>query len=389
MTTGRVEPEACVLCGSCRAVCPVFEISRNEVDVARGRVARLKLADRTRRFTAADRDAFSRCLLCGRCTEVCKANLDVPTMIQRARERSGYAAALTKLACEVVLGDQRRLGRSLAVARPLAAWLAKLPADSGLRRRFTESYLAAGRLAPEWPAVSYLDRHAGRAASGPQRVALFTGCGVGRLSDGVGEAVDRLLASLGLVAAVPEQGCCGLPAWGIGATEAASTAAARWRETFSDEIQVVLSPCASCTAHLQAMPGDAGPPVEDLFVFLAEQGARFDVGGKRVAVHVPCHTRRGSRGGDAVTGLLRDAGAEIVALPPEIEERCCGMGGTFGAAHPDLSRAIGRPKIEAMLAARPDVIVSHCTGCLLQLRDLVRQAGASTPVLHAALVLAG
>jgi len=367
----------------------VFEQTGREPDVARGRVARRRHADRRGALDAADRGAFSRCLLCGRCTEVCKADLDVPGLVQLARRDSGYATGWPELACDAVLGDSQRMSRLMGIARPLATWLSRLPEDSGLRGRFTEPYLAAGRLIPDLPAQGYLDRHAGRPAGGPRRVALFTGCGVGHLLDGVGEAVDRLLATLGIVAAVPKQSCCGLPAWGIGADAAAGRAMERWRRSFADDFEAVLSPCASCTAHLQEHGSGEGPPLEDLFVWLAAQGARFDARGVRVAVHVPCHTRRGTRGGDAATTLLRQAGAEIVELPAEIDARCCGMGGTFGARHTEMSRAIGAVKLEAMLAARPDVIVSHCTGCLLQWRDLVRHAGSTVPVRHVAEVLAG
>jgi Fe-S oxidoreductase len=180
-----------------------------------------------------------------------------------------------------------------------------------------------------------------------------------------------------------------LAAWGVGADRAAADAARDWQNAFVGQgFATVLTPCASCAAHLQKTQ-TAGPPVFEFFTWLAKQDLDLDLRGKRVAVHVPCHTRRGVRGGDAVTDVLRQAGAEIISLPPTLDEQCCGMGGTFGARHTELSRAIGRPKVAAMLAAEPDAIVSGCTGCLLQLRDLVREAGADVPVLSPVALLRG
>ncbi len=389
MTERRIDADACVLCGACRAVCPVFQQTKNEVDVARGRIARVKHAAQMSRYTAHDKEALSLCLLCGRCTEVCKAQLDVPAIMQQARRESGYAGGLVELVVDRILTDPNRLGQTAKRMTKLAQWLRRLPDDSGLRRRLAPDYLAAGRLAPNPPARSYLEETMGRTAAGAHRVALFTGCGVGWLLPEIGPAVDRLLARLDLVAAVPEQACCGLPAWGIGADGAVEKTAAAFSRSFgADDFEVVLSPCASCTAHLQRTHGDASS-VEDFFVWLANQDLSFDLAGKRLAVHVPCHARRGVRGGDAVTPLLVRAGATIVTLPAELDEQCCGMGGTFGARHTDLSRQIGLPKIRAMLAAEPDAILTHCTGCLLQLRDLVHCAGSNVPVIHPAVLLAG
>ncbi|MDP8223429.1 MAG: (Fe-S)-binding protein [Candidatus Lernaella stagnicola] len=384
MTERRVDPDACVLCGACRAVCPIFMETLRECDVARGRVARVKYTGQQERFTAADREAFSLCLMCGRCLEVCKADLDIPHLMQRARAESGYAAGIPRLVAETLAKHPSRLSTVARLAATWHKWLARLPEDSGLRRRLGDSYLSAGRLLPSPPADPYLARQLGRRAQGDRKLALFAGCGAGWLLSEIGDAIDAILAALDLVAAVPAQNCCGLPAWGLGADDAADAGFAAWREAFSGNgYEAVLTPCASCAAHLQEHLGEgAETPLEEFFVWLARQELAVDLSGVKLAVHVPCHTRRGVRGGDAVTPMLREAGAEIVELPTALDEQCCGMGGTFGAQHTDLSRRIGLPKVDAMLEAEPAAIVSHCTGCLLQLRDLVRYRGSSVPVAH-------
>jgi glycolate oxidase iron-sulfur subunit len=123
--------------------------------------------------------------------------------------------------------------------------------------------------------------------------------------------------------------------------------------------------------------------VEDAHAWLLRAGYRADLQGRRVAVHLPCHARRGAREGRAVVDLLRRSGAEVIGLPAELDDACCGMGGSFGARHPDLSRRIGRRKLEAMLAARPEAIVTTCSGCLWQLTDLAASYRSEVPVQHA------
>lgn len=401
MTDWADELRRCIRCGACREVCPVFLQTLLETDVARGRLARIERADQTGRFTTADCEALTLCLQCGKCTEICKAGVAVPDIVRDAKARAGCATALQDTAL-AFLGDGVAMERLTRRARTFAGWLTKTTPDgSGLRLRFALPYLQKSRYLPKPPDAPYLQNHAGRQADGEKPVALFLGCGAGWLLDQVGEAMDAILEQMNLTAAVPEQTCCGLPAWGIGDVKRAREAAINFLESFAD-YPAILSPCASCTAHLQqhlplVLAGTVheqaarkiADKVHDFFVWLHQQSWQPDLTERRVAVHVPCHTRRGVRGGDALNGLLRKAGAQIVALDESLEQSCCGMGGSFGVLHPKLSREIGLAKVRAMLAAEPDVITTSCTGCLVQLRDLVDLHQSHVQVVHAATLLNG
>jgi len=395
------ELRRCVRCGACREVCPVFAVTKMETDVARGRLASIERAGQLGRLSAADREAISRCLLCGRCAEVCQSEIRVADIVRDAKARAG--AAGFEFWAANALADPKRLARMTRRARSFLEWLARAtPDESGLRLRFALPYLETGRYFPRPPKEPYLTRVATRPAVGATRIALFLGCGAGRLFEGISDALDTILAQFDLTAAVPEQACCGLPAWGVGADRAARDAALNWLDVFSGDYEAILSPCASCTAHLQknipmilaATPREdeakaATNKVHDFFAWLRRSGWRIDRRGARVAVHLPCHARHDVREGDALVALLRECGADVIALPAALENSCCGMGGTFGVRHPELSRAIGERKISAMLRERPEVILTSCSGCLLQLRDLADRLGATAPILHAAQWLAG
>ncbi|HPQ71777.1 MAG TPA: (Fe-S)-binding protein [bacterium] len=404
MTDWVAELARCTRCGACREVCPVFALTLREPDVARGRLARIEAADASGRLTHADRRALTRCLQCGRCREVCKADVRVPQIVRDAKYRGGAGMGAAQQSITYLLADPERLRKLTDRARQFAVALGRATTDgSGMRLRFALPYLEAGRYLPKLPKQSYLSRTTGRTAQGERRLALFLGCGAGRIFTGVGEALDTILATMNLTAAVPEQACCGLPAWGMGADDAAREALANFLTAFGGEsIETILSPCASCTAMLQQEMTEAlsdtpladaarivAAKVSDVFVWLRENDFHPPRLSLRVAVHVPCHTRRGVRGGDALTPLLRATGARIVELPAETAADCCGMGGSFGVFHPQEAREIGRKKMAAMLAARPDVIVTSCTGCLVQLRDLADHFGATVPVRHGLELLSG
>ncbi|HPM75852.1 MAG TPA: (Fe-S)-binding protein [bacterium] len=404
MIDWAAELTRCTRCGACREVCPVFALTLREPDVARGRLARIEAAAASGRFTHADRRALTRCLQCGRCREVCKADVHVAQIVRDAKYRSGAGMGAAQQSITYLLADPERLRKLTDRARQFAVALGRATADgSGTRLRFAFPYLEAGRYLPKLPQQSYLSRMIGSAADGEKHLALFLGCGAGRIFTGIGEALDAILATMNLTAAVPEQACCGLPAWGLGVDDAAREALSHFLQAFGDKaIETILSPCASCTAMLQQEMTEAladtplenaarivAEKVSDVFVWLRENDFHPPCLSLRVAVHVPCHTRRGVRGGDALTPLLRTTGAQIIELPAEVATNCCGMGGSFGVFHPQEAQEIGYKKMAAMLSARPDVIVTSCTGCLLQLRDLADHFGATVPVRHGLELLSG
>jgi glycolate oxidase iron-sulfur subunit len=47
-----------------------------------------------------------------------------------------------------------------------------------------------------------------------------------------------------------------------------------------------------------------------------------------------------------------------------------------------MSRELQRQKVAAILAARPDLVVSANPGCILQIVAGLRAAGSSVPVVH-------
>jgi len=63
-------------------------------------------------------------------------------------------------------------------------------------------------------------------------------------------------------------------------------------------------------------------------------------------------------------------------------ERCCGSAGIYNLTQPEISQELQRQKVAAIVAARPDVVVSANPGCILQIAAGLRAAGSRAPVVH-------
>lgn len=52
---------------------------------------------------------------------------------------------------------------------------------------------------------------------------------------------------------------------------------------------------------------------------------------------------------------------------------CCGGGGGFETVFPELSQVLSVNRVTELLETKPDIIVTHCPGCIMQLKDGLRQ----------------
>ncbi|HSH13321.1 MAG TPA: (Fe-S)-binding protein, partial [Desulfurivibrionaceae bacterium] len=280
--------------------------------------------------------------------------------------------------------------------------LRKLPPDSGLRLKLGLFLETPGKREEQ------RSPHAatGKAAA-PDGISIFPGCLAHHLRPEIAESLATLLAATGKEAPhTPEgQSCCGLATYSAGNREEARRLARQNLDAFASGSGPIVTPCGSCYSHLhsyQELLGDDPEYAPRALAFVARlrEMSEFLAASPaatpspvpdrppetlRVFYHDPCHLRFQPGLREAPRLLLRaKPGAELVELPEG--PRCCGLGGTFNLAHPKLSQRIGAGLAAGIIALAPDLVVTSCSGCLIQLhREL---AGSRIKVMHLASFLA-
>jgi L-lactate dehydrogenase complex protein LldE len=235
-----------------------------------------------------------------------------------------------------------------------------------------------------------------------KRVQLMATCLCDAFFADAARATVEVLEHAGCVVEFPSgQTCCGQPAFNGGDWTSSRKVVRHTLEVFRGELPVIV-PSGSCAAmafHGSRLQFEGEPDLPavaqmagrtwELFDFLVNGlgittwPGRFEA---RLAVHHSCHTR-GAATGDAMETLLRSiTGVELV----EVTERdqCCGFGGTFSVTFPFISIAMGRIKIDHLLAKQPDFVVSADLSCLMHQHGLAEKAGQTMKVRHAAEILA-
>ncbi|HMD72123.1 MAG TPA: (Fe-S)-binding protein [Bryobacteraceae bacterium] len=237
-----------------------------------------------------------------------------------------------------------------------------------------------------------------------ERIALFVTCLVDQLFPKVGMSMASVLEGLGYQVDFPEnQTCCGQPAFNSGYRDEARAVARHFIRTFAGYERIVV-PSGSCTSmivhHFAELFRKEPETLErvhalekrvwEFSTFLTEVAGVEDVGAhldEVVTFHDGCHALRDLAIHDAPRKLLsRVRGLELREMQPNDE--CCGFGGTFSVKFAELSGAMARTKLDAILQTGATTVVSLDPSCLMQIQGALSRAGKAVRTMHLAEVLA-
>ncbi len=375
--------EACNNNGACRSragsMCPSFQALGDERHSTRGRAAILRsaLEGRLPAGLADDglHEALELCLGCKACVSECPAQVDMASLKVEAlahRHRARGVPLPTRL-----IGHAHDL-LALGSRAPRLARLA-----AGLARRATG-------VAPPVP-VRRWHPTPGSPTGGPEVVVMadtFTRF----LEPGIGEAALRVLGACGADTEVVDPGCCGRPLLSQGLVGPARSRARRALgrlapHAIAGRRIVVLEP--SCWSMLiddlpRLLPddprarwvADAVVTFERAVLELGPPALRDDA--REAVVHEHCHAASLGGGREGAAALARIAGA----VARTSGAGCCGMAGSFGHVHPDLSRRIAEDRF-APAMRDAGVAVAAGTSCREQIRRTTGRA-ALHPAEHMA-----
>jgi len=79
-------------------------------------------------------------------------------------------------------------------------------------------------------------------------------------------------------------------------------------------------------------------------------------------------------------------GLEIIEIAQQ--EECCGFGGNFSLANPEISVHLGNKKLDAILKTEAKIVISNDYSCLIHLKAIAEKKELNLSFMHIADVLA-
>jgi FAD/FMN-containing dehydrogenase/Fe-S oxidoreductase len=382
--------EMCSGVGACRkklagTMCPSYMATREESDSTRGRanVLRLAISGRLDEAGLGDDGVFGVLDLCLEC-RACKT--ECPVGVDMARFKSEFLADYysrhgTPLQARV-LGNLDRLSKWGSRFAPLS-------------NRAPAPFIDRRRKLPAWRRETFTRWAARHTPSSGKNVTLFNDTFTNHYEPEIGVAAVEILERGGCDVNIVRPACCGRPLISQGLLGQARTGAAKLVHALfpiADRGEKILFLEPSC---LSAVKEDAPSLLRDdlarkarvvsaACMLFEEFGANLALplraGPEQVLLHGHCHQKSMGMLG-ATSSLLSQIPSATVM---DLDAGCCGMAGSFGYTHYDVSLAIAnRRLIPAVKAMKPgEILVAPGTSCRRQVVDL---AGARA--LHPAILI--
>ena len=404
----------CVHCGLCLSACPTYVETRLETESPRGRIALMK-AVHEGRTGISDRlvSHWELCLQCRACEAVCPSGVPYGRLMEHTRSQvrsnrleSPELNRLSRLFLRAALPHNRRLRIAGHLMRAYQrSGMQKLVRGSGILKALPGGLHNMEAQMPVMGDRFFSSGNRVHPAQGERRmtVGLLSGCVMPLMQGETMRAAVRVLRRNGCDVVIPTaQGCCGALNLHAGDLELGRGMARRNIDAFrSAAVDVIVSASAGCGSSMKEygdlLSGDAGyadaarefaENTRDITEFLANlpvDPPRVELDW-RVTMQDPCHLAHAQRITEAPRRVLGSIpGLQLVEMGES--SLCCGSAGFYSLIQPDMSHRLQRRKIGNALATNADVIASANPGCMAQLEQGLRNAGAAVRVQHVVEIL--
>ncbi len=357
---------ACLQCGYCRDVCPVYGQIGWESSTPRGKVYYLKqiagktpmdrLLRRQSKITPEFVERVFQCTSCGACEHNCHVEIEFPKLWEEVKEwliSEGYGPP-----------EAHKKIKERIVAK-------KNPYDEPKEKR------------PAWlPKDIKL--------SDKPEIVFFTGCTEAFRTQPLAVATVRLLDKAGVKFNIlgEDEWCCGSPLIRTGQKSFVMSELAphNVREMEKRGWNAMVIACAGCYNTIKNdYPEMTGKPPFKIY-HLTEYLDRLIEDGrlkftkeykKKVGYHDPCHLGRHAKVFDAPRNVLKAIpGLQLIEMKAEREDaQCCGAGGGFKSAFNNMAEEVAAERVRQFVDAGAEVIATSCPFCQVNMNAGAKRAG--------------
>ncbi|VAX29738.1 Fe-S protein, homolog of lactate dehydrogenase SO1521 [hydrothermal vent metagenome] len=387
------EIEKCHGCGTCREYCPVFIATGEEEATARAKANILRgIVSGKADLTTINSEQFYKvmdyCLNCGQCLTECPTNVNIPGLAVLAKEK--LHEHIPYKINEHVLQNGKVISQLASNVPSLTnTILTKSPI------RNVMEYTIGVDSRRNMPKFSKKLNKRQTKKDNKKEVVLWTGCSA-QFNDTEGELKNsiEIFEKLGYDVIMPEWKCCNIAKITYGNIKKALPDIHYNIEVLSPYakrgIPIVFT-SASCGyafmhEYSQFIKGNNALDKivnvsYDIYDFLYREYLNGSFENKlipkdhKVVYHEPCHLKS-QKNKYGPTDLLKIIpGMELL----DIKDSCCGIAGTFGMKKEnfDLSMEIGSKLFHEIKNAEPEIVLSGCGTCQIQISQ-----GTKKEVFH-------
>ena len=383
----------CIRCGACMNICPTYGTVGGHVFgyIYPGPIG-IPWTEEIHGLDKASEFAHL-CISCGLCKEICPADIDIPMMIAKVKEKDVKENG--QLIANKVLSRSDDFAKIASFTSPVSNWVLQ----SRISRAFMNRFLGidSRRRLPRFERDTLERQFAKLKKNLPDptaRVVFFPDIFANYNDPRIGVKAVKLLQDSNVDVLIPSGlKPSGMPYISYGELRKAKGIAKHNVSILKDYAKegydiVATEPTAVyCLreTYPKLLEGShdsisVGQRSFEFFEYLSKHW-RIDLTrgeGKRIGFHIPCHERSGSSGKFTME-ILRRSGYDVRVIETGT---CCGMAGTFGLKKGplgyDLSMAVGKPLFDLFKQDNTiKFVATESSVCSMQIAD-----GTGLRVIH-------
>lgn len=329
------ELNKCSKCGLCQSVCPLYEISKNDCAVSKGKFVMLHGVVKGDLELSKNIDKYlNMCLRCGKCTNFCPSNIDACKIFNVAKQDYMKNKFLSKILYFI----QSRFVFLLII---------------DLLSFFTSFF-----------------RPKRYECKAPKTVVLyFKGC-VNKIFPNTDRYINKILKNTDIKILEANFDCCGLPFLSDGNIKRFEQCAKNNIKKFDCDYDYLVTDCASCESTILDYPKyfeNCSINTEKFLNWgdlIAKENIKFVFKSPvKITFHKPCHLKS-----DAFFEKIIQNCENVQYIRSKGDDDCCGFAGSFALKQNKLSKLIMKKKAQNIIDSGAQYVVTTCPSCLLGLR---------------------
>jgi glycolate oxidase iron-sulfur subunit len=394
----------------CLAVCPTYEMTKNERSSPRGRIMLIKSVARGEmEISKLFADEMNFCLDCQACETACPAGVKYGSMVEAARvevDNTSYRSFLYKFLKRFLLGtivgsraNLKFVSRLLRIYQN--SFFRKMLHKSGIMKVISPNLEEIDELSPTVSSQfsdEIIPEITIPKGETKYRTAFLSGCLMNVMFAEVNkDTVDILRACDCEVFTPKDQICCGSLQSHNGDFDTAKKLARHTIDVFDRyNFDFMISNSAGCGAfmkeYVHILHDDTeysdrarlfSQRVKDISEFLAAADITLNLNpfSEKITYHDACHLAHTQKITEQPRNILKSISNVNYT---EMEEAlwCCGSAGIYNIVHFEDSMVILKRKMENIRKTNAKLVLTGNPGCLAQLRYGAKRFRIDVEVMH-------
>ncbi len=370
----------CSKCGLCQSVCPVYETTKNESSVSRGKFILLNgIIQNELKLNNSIINNLNSCLNCNACRDFCPSDINSREIFACAKNEYNKQKNAIKFINSVKLHEFKLKSISILIFVYKFLRLDKL--TNGLLKKTESKSKVSNFILLFNYLIEEKSKYRKLKKTNPPKgkILFFESCYSKYINPGSKNASLNLLEELGYEVIKKKTNCCGVHSYYSGYFDDFEKNAESNFKKIPEDIDYITSDCDSCSSALKLYDDFLNSEhkisfkITSLSKLLKEN--EFEIASSKktnIIYHKPCNSDDNHL---SLLKSLKNIGCLIE------NTNCCGFSSALSLKYNEIAEEISKKSAKEIIKNNPDIVITSCHSCKIGIKAGLLAKASNVDVL--------